>query len=311
MRKGAVPGRAAGRPRPHRDPTADRRESAYSEPIVEKSARHRITWQLPGERDRPRKSVVHARRFEFRITACRDNSGHRPRPARAGVSGGRRGDPRPHRWRGCSRPTPRPRTRRPRTRRRRDSLVGGPGALSHPPVRGRSPGEYVPKRGFPRVDSDADPGNPTRGPTRARVIWGSVPRHRRAPGCTVHSTRWTAAPSSPATSWLMRPPRSTKWGRGSPPVPAHRAGGRVFGRETSRHIGDHMAIILDGRVQQSQPPVIRSQITRRADRARECGPARSAGPGARPPATLSRHRCRSSRSARWGRALAMTRFGRG
>jgi preprotein translocase subunit SecD len=40
-----------------------------------------------------------------------------------------------------------------------------------------------------------------------------------------------------------------------------RAGGRVFGRETGRHVGDHMAIILDGRVQ-SQPPVIRSQINR-------------------------------------------------
>jgi preprotein translocase subunit SecD len=40
-----------------------------------------------------------------------------------------------------------------------------------------------------------------------------------------------------------------------------RAGGRVFGRETARHVNDHMAIILDQRVQ-SQPPVIRSQINR-------------------------------------------------
>jgi preprotein translocase subunit SecD len=40
-----------------------------------------------------------------------------------------------------------------------------------------------------------------------------------------------------------------------------RGGGRVFGRETARHVGDHMAIILDQRVQ-SQPPVIRSQINR-------------------------------------------------
>ncbi len=38
-----------------------------------------------------------------------------------------------------------------------------------------------------------------------------------------------------------------------------RRAGRVFERETGRHVGDNMAIVLDGRVQ-SQPPVIRSQI---------------------------------------------------
>jgi preprotein translocase subunit SecD len=41
-----------------------------------------------------------------------------------------------------------------------------------------------------------------------------------------------------------------------------RSGGRIFGRETGRHVGDFMAIVLDGRVQ-GQPPVIRSQIRRR------------------------------------------------
>ncbi len=38
-----------------------------------------------------------------------------------------------------------------------------------------------------------------------------------------------------------------------------RRGGRVFERETGRHIGDFMAIVLDQKVQ-SQPPVIRGQI---------------------------------------------------
>lgn len=41
-----------------------------------------------------------------------------------------------------------------------------------------------------------------------------------------------------------------------------RGGGRIFGRETAAHVNDFMAIVLDGRVQ-GQPPVIRSQITRR------------------------------------------------
>ncbi|MEE8116164.1 MAG: protein translocase subunit SecD [Gemmatimonadales bacterium] len=40
-----------------------------------------------------------------------------------------------------------------------------------------------------------------------------------------------------------------------------RAGGRLFGRQTGEHVGDNMAIILDGRVQ-GTPPVIRSQIRR-------------------------------------------------
>jgi preprotein translocase subunit SecD len=41
-----------------------------------------------------------------------------------------------------------------------------------------------------------------------------------------------------------------------------RAGGRRFGQETSRHVGDFMAIVLDGKVQ-GPPPVINSRIDRR------------------------------------------------
>lgn len=41
-----------------------------------------------------------------------------------------------------------------------------------------------------------------------------------------------------------------------------RQGGRIFGRETARHIKDYMAIVLDGRVQ-GQPPIINSQINQR------------------------------------------------
>jgi len=41
-----------------------------------------------------------------------------------------------------------------------------------------------------------------------------------------------------------------------------RRGGRMFERETGRHVNDYMAIILDGRVQ-GQPPIIKSQIGQR------------------------------------------------
>jgi preprotein translocase subunit SecD len=40
-----------------------------------------------------------------------------------------------------------------------------------------------------------------------------------------------------------------------------RTGGRKFGEETGRHVGDYMAILLDGRVQ-GRPPVIQSRIAR-------------------------------------------------
>jgi preprotein translocase subunit SecD len=40
-----------------------------------------------------------------------------------------------------------------------------------------------------------------------------------------------------------------------------RAGGRKFGEETGKHVGDYMAILLDGRVQ-GHPPVIQSRIGR-------------------------------------------------
>ena len=40
-----------------------------------------------------------------------------------------------------------------------------------------------------------------------------------------------------------------------------RAGGRKFGEGTGRHVGDYMAIVLDGRVQ-GRPPVIQSRIER-------------------------------------------------
>jgi protein-export membrane protein SecD len=41
-----------------------------------------------------------------------------------------------------------------------------------------------------------------------------------------------------------------------------RAGGRRFGDETGKHVGDYMAIVLDDRVQ-GRPPVIQSRIDRR------------------------------------------------
>jgi len=59
-----------------------------------------------------------------------------------------------------------------------------------------------------------------------------------------------------------------------------RRGGRIFERETGRHVNDYMAIILDGR-SQGQTPVIKSQI------------------GQRGQIELGAKRCRTPRIWRW------------
>jgi preprotein translocase subunit SecD len=125
------------------------------------------------------------------------------------------------------------------------------------------PGEYiVPETAFPRVDSLLNI------PAVAR----QVPR-----GLVL---RWSAAPTSVGVQSvrflyaLQERPIIT----GSNLVDAQaqidpltngpivtfeldRKGGRKFGEETGRHVGDYMAILLDGRVQ-GRPPVIQSRIGR-------------------------------------------------
>jgi preprotein translocase subunit SecD len=125
------------------------------------------------------------------------------------------------------------------------------------------PGEYiVPETAFPRVDS----------------LLNLPPVARQLPRGVV--VRWSAAPTSVGVQSvrflyvLQDRPIIT----GSNLVDAQaqidpltngpivtfeldRAGGRKFGEETGQHVGDYMAILLDGRVQ-GRPPVIQSRIGR-------------------------------------------------
>ncbi len=125
------------------------------------------------------------------------------------------------------------------------------------------PGEYaVPETAFPRVDSLLNI------PAVARQLPRGV------------SLRWSAAPTSVGVQpvrflYALDEPSIVT---GSNLVDAQarldpltngpiatfeldRAGGRKFGEETGKHIGDYMAILLDGRVQ-GRPPVIQSRIGR-------------------------------------------------
>jgi preprotein translocase subunit SecD len=135
--------------------------------------------------------------------------------------------------------------------------------LIQPAGPGGVPGEYlVPETAYPRVDSLLSIPAVARQLPRGMVL------------------RWSAAPSSvgvqPVRFLYALDDRSIVTGSNlvdaqaqldpltSGPIVTFeldRAGGRKFGEETGKHVGDYMAILLDGRVQ-GRPPVIQSRIGR-------------------------------------------------
>jgi preprotein translocase subunit SecD len=143
------------------------------------------------------------------------------------------------------------------------AVIGGVlSGLIQPSASGM-PGEYmVPEPAFPRVDSLLTvPG-----------VARQLPR-----GLTF---RWSAAPASigvqPVRFLYVLDDKSIVTGSNLVNAQAQidpltsgaivtfeldRQGGRKFGEETGKHVGDYMAILLDGRVQ-GRPPVIQSRIGR-------------------------------------------------
>jgi preprotein translocase subunit SecD len=128
---------------------------------------------------------------------------------------------------------------------------------------GGAPGEFaVPETAFPRVDSLINlPQVARQLPRGVALRWSSQPVSVGAqsvrflyvlddrPIITGSSLEDAAAQLDPLTN--------------GPVVTftLDRAGGRRFGEETGKHVGDYMAIVLDGRVQ-GRPPVIQSRIGR-------------------------------------------------
>src|SRR3954467_2617523 len=152
--------------------------------------------------------------------------------------------------------------RKDSTARDTSAVIGGVLAGLIQPS-GALPGEYaVPEPAYPRVDSLLSI------PAVARQL----PR-----GITL---RWSSAPTSvgvqPVRFLYALDEKSIVTGSNLVDAKAQldpltngpivtfeldRAGGRRFGDETGKHVGDFMAILLDGRVQ-GRPPVIQSRIGR-------------------------------------------------
>ena len=263
--KGVVPNRADAIDRALTVIRKRINEFGTREPVIQKSGAERIIVELPGERDPARaKSVIQRSAFlEFRITDMqgqfRDAIPRIDRAlARAGVTVAREDA----------------RADSPITglleadttvadSAAADSADTGPGAFSTLLFEGGLPGEYlVPEEFFPRVDSMIRSPDVTREiPRGVELIWGVAPRSQ---GALSYRPLYAVDRRAIITGERLSDATATldpQTGGAIVQFTLTRAGGRVFGRETARHVGDNMAIILDGWVQ-SQPPVIQSQINR-------------------------------------------------
>jgi preprotein translocase subunit SecD len=232
-----------------------------TEPVVQIEGRCRLIVALAGEKDPARaKGVIQRTAFlEFRITDMK-NTFKDALPAidaalhRAGI---------------------RPRTTAPsavsqlfggdttKAARQDSADANAPGVLSSLLFQGQLPGEFlVPEEQWPLVDSLIQrPDVRAAMPRGIELRWGAASESR---GARAYRAVY-AVESRPIITGeeliKANARRDQVTNQSIVTFQLSNRGGRRFGQETARHIGDYMAIILDGRVQ-GQPPVIRSQIGR-------------------------------------------------
>jgi preprotein translocase subunit SecD len=128
---------------------------------------------------------------------------------------------------------------------------------------GGTPGEYmVLETAFPRVDSLLNIPNVTRQlPRGVTLRWSATPT---SVGVESYRFLYALEDRPIITGSNLEDAQAQIDPLTNGPIVTFqldRAGGRKFGDETGRHVGDFMAIILDGRVQ-GRPPVIQSRISR-------------------------------------------------
>jgi preprotein translocase subunit SecD len=131
------------------------------------------------------------------------------------------------------------------------------------PTSGGTPGEYmVPDAAFPRADSLLNIPNVARQlPRGVTLRWSATPT---SVGVESYRFLYALEDRPIITGSNLEDAQAQIDPLTNGPIVTFqldRAGGRKFGDETGRHVGDYMAIILDGRVQ-GRPPVIQSRISR-------------------------------------------------
>jgi preprotein translocase subunit SecD len=260
-------------------------EFGVSEPVVQKVGDERIVVELPGIDDPARaKAIVQRSAFlEFRITdetsalekaiPAMDRvlrglgiRGEGPGAKPSAVEQLLGGD--------TAKPAPSDSAKKPGPNRgERDStaadttrVAGGVLAgLIRPSgaAGGSAPGEYmVLETAFPRVDSLLSiPAVARQLPRGLTLRWASQPT---SVGVEAYRFLYVLDDRPIITGSSLEDAQAQIDPLTNGPIVTFqldRAGGRKFGEETGRHVGDFMAIILDGRVQ-GRPPVIQSRIGR-------------------------------------------------
>ena len=233
-------------------------EFGTTEPVVQIQGRCRLIVELAGEKDPARaKGVIQRTAFlEFRITDMK-NTFRDALPAMDAAL----------RRAGIKSPTGAPSAGSQlfgdtSKAKNADSVdANAPGVLSSLLFQGQLPGEFlVPEEQWPQVDSLVNrPDVRAQMPRGIELRWGAASESR---GARAFRALY-AVDSRPIITGeelvKANARRDQVTNQSIVTFQLSRRGGRKFGQETARHIGDYMAIILDGRVQ-GQPPVIRSQI---------------------------------------------------
>jgi preprotein translocase subunit SecD len=145
-----------------------------------------------------------------------------------------------------------------------DTGVNQPGALSSLLFQGSLPGEFlVPEEQVPAAESLlARPDVQRLIPRGLDLKWGTEVQSR---GARAYRPLYAVEDKAIITGEELEKAtahRDQLTNQSVVDFVLSRRGGRVFERETSRHVNDFMAIILDGRVQ-GPPPVIKSEIGQR------------------------------------------------
>ena len=251
-------------------------EFGTSEPVVQVQGRCRLIVELAGEKDPARaKSIIQRTAFlEFRITDMK-NLFRDALPEidkalqRAGVRASGQGAPAASVTQLFGADTGKAKGKaakdKAKSKAAKDSIdLNAPGALSSLLFQGQVPGEYlVPEEQVPVAESLlARPDVQRLIPRGTELKWGTEVLSRAGRS---YRTLYAVEDRPIITGEYLQDAKATRDPLTNQSVVnfvLSRRGGRIFERETGRHVNDYMAIILDGRVQ-GQPPVIKSQIGQR------------------------------------------------
>jgi preprotein translocase subunit SecD len=234
-------------------------EFGTTEPVVQIQGRCRLIVELAGEKDpaRARNIVERTAFLEFRITDMK-NVFRDALPQmdvvlrRAGIKGPAAAPSAVAQLFGGD---------TSKAKKDTASDANAPGVLSSLLFQGSMPGEYlVPEEQWQRVDSLVQrPDVKAAMPRNIDLRWGAQTESR---GARPYRALYAVDAKPIITGEELVKASARRDQTNNQPIvqfQLSRRGARIFSQETARHIGDYMAIILDGRVQ-GEPPVIKGQI---------------------------------------------------